>query len=147
MESWWDSVPAAVASESEAFRLVQLAQKQQKDAVIAIRIAAYTKAQQGRFDAEERYRKEMERLKVLVPLEEAKKLGRRAYDIMIPLMRAMAKNLGPRVNPADPIAAVDMIAAEVEAIIKAGRGEYQEVPEMPAVRIEIEEEAEDGTAA
>lgn len=147
LASLYDSVEAAIEIESEAFRLVQLAQKQQQDSVIAIRIAAYTKAQQGRFEAEERYRKEMERQRILVPLEEAKKVGRRAYDIMIPLMRAMGKNLGPRVSPSDPLAGMKMIDAEIEAIIKAGRGEYEAPSELPPVKIELEEEAEDGIAS
>ena len=150
--SLWDSVQAAVEIEGAALGLVREAQRLKNDQVIAIRISAYTKAQQGRFEAEKRYREEMERQKILVPLEDAKRIGRRAYDVMLPLLRALGKNIGPALSPSDPLAAAQKIDTAVEAIIRAGRGAYDEpAPDekpLPIVKIELpDEEEHDGDPA
>jgi len=118
------SLAAAIEVEQEAHRLVAVAQKAQNDALIAVRIAAYNKARDGRFATETAYREELERRRVLVELNEAKAIARKGYDVMVPLLRALSKNAGPLCNPSDPLHASRILEQQIEAIIAQAEKEY-----------------------
>jgi len=120
-----DSLNAAIQVEQEAHRLVADAQRNcEKTSILEARIRAYNNARDGRFNAERAFREEMERQNVLVPLDEAKALGRKGYDVMIPALRAVGSRIAPDCNPQDPLLAKRLIDAEIEAIIAQAREVY-----------------------
>jgi len=120
-----DSLNAAIQVEQEAHRLVLDAQRtSEKTSILEARIRAYNNARDGRFNAERAFREEMERQNILVPLSEAKAIGRRAYDVMLPALRAIGSRIAPDCNPTDPLIAKRLIDAEVEAVIAQAREVY-----------------------
>lgn len=118
------SLTAAIEVEQEAHRLVIEAQKARTDAILAVRIAAYTKAQANRLEAEERVQKYLTAQRILVPFIEAKAEARRGYDALIPQLRALSKNAGPLCNPENALRATQILDAQIEAIIAQAAKEY-----------------------
>lgn len=117
LSSLESSVAAAVEMEEAAFTNAKAAKTE-----AAIR--AYNNARDGRFAAERAYREEMERRGILVPMEEAKSLGRKGYDVMLPALRSLGSRIGGTVNPSDAVRAADVIDREITAIIAQAEAAY-----------------------
>lgn len=118
------SLIAAIEVEQEAHRLVIEAQKERKDAILSVRIAAYSKAQGNRLEAEERVQKYLLAQRILVPFTEAKAEARKGYDAIIPQLRALSKNAGPLCNPENALRATKILEQQIEAIIAQAAKEY-----------------------
>lgn len=119
------SLVAAIEVEQEAHRLVIEAQKARTDNILAVRIAAYSKAQANRLEAEERVQKYLLAQRILVPFTEAKAEARKGYDAIIPQLRALSKNAGPLCNPENPLRATKILEQQIEAIIAQAAKEYE----------------------
>lgn len=119
------SLIAAIGVEQEAERLVREAQRDRSQrGVMSVCIAAYSKAQANRLEAEERVQKYLLAQRILVPFTEAKAEARRGYDALIPQLRALSKNAGPLCSPENPLRATQILAAQIEAIIAQAEKEY-----------------------
>jgi hypothetical protein len=119
------SLRKAIAVENEAHRLVVEAQKARNDETIAIRIAAYTKAQKGRLDAEEQIVKLKEKIGLLIPVDKAEALIRRSFLPLLTRLRSLPKRAAFKANPADDVHAEAVLKQEIEEVISEWRGQYQ----------------------
>ncbi|HAK06595.1 MAG TPA: hypothetical protein DCO65_04905, partial [Spartobacteria bacterium] len=77
-----------------------------------------------RFRAEQAYREELERRRILIPLAEAMDLARRGYDIILSRLRSLPQNVAPRCNPANPNLVMEILEAECTEIIADVRRVY-----------------------
>lgn len=118
------SLCAAIEVEQEAHRLVIEAQKAKTDTILSVRIAAYSKAQANRLEAEERVQKYLLAQNILVPFTVAKAEARKGYDAIIPQLRALSKNAGPLCNPENALRATRILEQQIEAIIAQAAKEY-----------------------
>lgn len=112
-----DHLDNARNAADEAWRLLHEAMIEEKDNKIGVRLAVHTKALEAVFRAEELYRIEMERRRILIPLNEAKDMARKGYDVIISRLIAHPQNVAARVNPHDPHHAMDILQTEVTGII------------------------------
>lgn len=119
------SLKKAISVENEAHRLVAEAQKARNDETIAIRIAAYTKAQKGRLDAEEQIVKLKEKIGLLIPVDKAKALIRRSFLPLLTRLRSLPKRAAFKANPADDVHAEAALRQEMEDVIAEWRGQYR----------------------
>lgn len=87
-------------------------------------IRAYNCARDGRFVAEKAVREELERRKILVPLDEAKRLGRRGYEIMLPELLSLGARIAGEVNPSNPVLAASKIDHAMSNIIARAQESY-----------------------
>src|SRR5687768_15804624 len=72
----------------------------------------------------ERVQKYLTTERLLVPMTEAKAVARRGYDVLLPQLRALAKNAGPLCNPESALRATQILERQIEAIIAAAEKEY-----------------------
>jgi hypothetical protein len=122
---------AAIEVETEAFRLVRDAQKAQLDNLLAIRIAAYNKARDGRMEAETKVLDQKEREKILVPTDQALELIKKVLVPLITRFRSLSRRAGPKANPGSPLHAERVLEAEVEEAIAEVR------PIVSSVGVEV----------
>jgi hypothetical protein len=125
LDSLEHSLRKAISVENEAHRLVAEAQKARNDETIAIRIAAYTKAQKGRLDAEEQIVKLKEKIGLLIPVDKAKALIRRSFLPLLTRLRSLPKRAAFKANPADDVHAEAVLKQEIEEVIAEWRGQYR----------------------
>ena len=127
-----DSILAGVQSalakarevEDEAHRLVAQAQRMKDDEKIAIRIAAYNKALEGRLKAEEKCVELLEKLQVFITMDFAKQLMRKAWVPLLTRLRSVPQRAGIKANPHDDVHATAVISAEIEDAIKEAQGAF-----------------------
>ncbi|MEA3207879.1 MAG: hypothetical protein QOE70_936 [Chthoniobacter sp.] len=119
-----DSLAAAIEVEQEAHRLVIEAQLARNDEILAIRIAAYSKALDGRLSSEEKVQKFKERQGVLVTMDFAKQLIRRAWVPLLTRLRSIPKRAAVKANPHDDVHAEQVISIEIEDAIREARGAF-----------------------
>jgi hypothetical protein len=127
-----DSILAGVQSalaksrevEDEAHRLVAQAQRMKDDEKIAIRIAAYNKALEGRLKAEEKCVELLEKLQVFITMDFAKQLMRKAWVPLLTRLRSVPMRAGIKANPHDDVHATAVISAEIEDAIKEAQGAF-----------------------
>ncbi|MGB8168116.1 MAG: hypothetical protein WCF18_11535 [Chthoniobacteraceae bacterium] len=132
-----DSLAAAIEVEQEAHRLVVEAMSARNDEILAIRIAAYSKALDGRLSAEEKVHKLKERQGVLIEMDFAKQLIRKAWMPLLTRLRSIPKRAAVKVNPHDDVHAEQVLSAEIEDAIEEARNVYFVEPEAaPAVSSE-----------
>ncbi len=137
LDSLERSLRKAISVENEAHRLVAEAQKARNDDTIAIRIAAYTKAQKGRLDAEEQIVKLKEKIGILIPVDKAKALIRRSFLPLLTRLRSLPKRAAFKVNPADDVHAEAVLREEMEDVIAEWRGQYRGEGE-PEAKVDAE---------
>lgn len=121
-----DSLAAAIEVEQEAHRLVVEAQSARNDEILAIRISAYSKALDGRLSAEEKVHKLKERQGVLIEMDFAKQLTRKAWIPLLTRLRSIPRRAAMKVNPHDDVHAEQVLAAEIEDAIKEARDAFAE---------------------
>lgn len=119
------SLRKAIEVENEAHRLVAEAQRGKNDDTISIRIAAYTKAQKGRLDAEEQIVKLKEKIGLLISVDKAKALIRRSFLPLLTRLRSLPKRAAFKANPADDVHAEAVLKLEIEEVISEWRGQYR----------------------
>jgi hypothetical protein len=110
--------------EEEAHRLVAQAQRMRDDEKIAIRIAAYNKALEGRLKAEEKCVDLLEKLQVFITMDFAKQLMRKAWVPLLTRLRSVPMRAGIKANPHDDVHATEVISAEIEDAIKEAQGAF-----------------------
>ncbi|MEA3207822.1 MAG: hypothetical protein QOE70_879 [Chthoniobacter sp.] len=110
--------------EEEAHRLVAQAQRLRDDELIAIRISAYNKALEGRLKAEEKCVELLEKLQVLITMDFAKQLIRRAWVPLLTRLRSIPKRAAVKANPHDDVHAEQVISIEIEDAIREARGAF-----------------------
>jgi hypothetical protein len=115
----------AIEAHEESFRLLKEAMIEGRDNKIGVRLAVFNKAQEGRFRAEQAYREEMERQKVLIPLAQAMDVARRGYGIILSRLRCLPQNVAPRCNPANPHLVMVILETECAEIIADARRVYE----------------------
>lgn len=120
-DEFYQSLHDAREVRRDAYRLYQDAVIDEADDKLAVRLALHTKALEALQEAEKRYREEMERRRVLIPLNDAKDMARRGYDVMISRLSALPQNLASRVNPHDPHHAMDILQLECTGILSDAR--------------------------
>lgn len=135
LDSLERSLRKAISVENEAHRLVAEAQKARNDETIAIRIAAYTKAQKGRLDAEEQIVKLKEKIGLLIPVDKAKALIRRSFLPLLTRLRSLPNRAAFKANPADDVHAEAVLRQEMEDVIAEWRGQYRGEGE-PEVKVD-----------
>lgn len=124
LDSLQASLRGAISVEEASLKLVDTAMLNGGKNLESL-IRAYNHARDGRMDSEKRVREELQLREVLVPMAVAKKIGRRGYDAILPLLRALPKVAAPLVNPEDPVGAAAILQREVEGIIERARREYE----------------------
>lgn len=110
--------------EDEAHRLVAQAQRMKDDEKIAIRIAAYNKALEGRLKAEEKCVELLEKLQVFITMDFAKQLMRKGWVPLLTRLRSVPQRAGVKANPHDDVHATAVISAEIEDAIKEAQGAF-----------------------
>lgn len=120
-DEFYQSLHDAREARKEAYRLLSDAIVDGADDKIGVRLAVHTKALEAVHDAEKRYREEMEHRRILIPLNDAKDMARRGYDVMISRLSALPQNLASRVNPHDPHHAMDILQLECVGILSDAR--------------------------
>lgn len=118
------SLNALESSLKAAIQMEEIAHRNALALKTEAAIRAYNNARDGRFEAERAFREEMERRRILVPLDEAKQLGRKGWDVMLPALRALGSRVGGDANPVDAVRAAGVIDREVEGIIAQAEAAY-----------------------
>jgi len=108
---------AAIHVEEEAYRLVTQAQALKEDDIIAVRIAAFSKAQSGRMACETAVLDLKEREKSLVPMEEAKDFFKRIMQPLLTRLRSLPRRAARLVSPSDAVHAEEVLTREIEDAI------------------------------
>lgn len=112
-----DALLNARQAAAEAWRLLSESMTANQDDLIGVRLSVHNKALEALFKAEQSYREELERRKILVPLNEAQDLSRKGYEIILSRLSSLPPNMAPRVNPKDPGHAMDLLQTECSGII------------------------------
>jgi len=112
---------AAIEASDEATRLLKEAMIEGKSNKISPLLSIHTKALEARFRAEQSYREELERRRILIPVTEAQDLIRRGFDVIIARLTALPQNVAPRCNPQDPHRAMTILEEAVAAIMEDAR--------------------------
>lgn len=87
----------------------------------SVRLAEHNKAIEARLKAEKAYREELERRKLIVPLQEAMEMCRRTMEPVLRRLKKIPAEIGPQCNPQDPLTAVKILENEINAVIAVGR--------------------------
>jgi hypothetical protein len=114
----------AIEASEEAFRLLKEAMIEEKDQKISARLAVFNKSSENRFKAEQSYREELGRRRILIPLAEAKEIARRGYEVIIQRLNALPQNVAQRCNPTDPDRAITVLESECTAILADAQKVY-----------------------
>jgi hypothetical protein len=121
-----DALFAAIYASEEAFRLLQEAMIEGKTSKIGGILSIHNKALEVRFRAEQSYREELERRRILIPLAEAQDIMRKGFDVIIARLMALPQNVAPRCNPQDPHRAMNLLEEAVAAIMEDARAAFAE---------------------
>jgi len=124
-----DALFAAIQVSDEAWRLLQEAMIEGKSNKISPLLSIHTRAIEARFRAEQSYREELERRRILVPLVAAQDVARKGFDVIIARLTALPQNVAPRCNPQDPHRAMGILEEAVATIMEDARAAFAE-PEM-----------------
>jgi len=119
-DSLLDALNNAIAVADGAFEDYEYA-RVHKLGSRSIRLSEHNKAIDSRLKAEKAYREEMERRKILVPIQEAVDMCRRTMDPVLRRLKKLPQESGPQCNPQDALTAVRILEAEVNTIIGIGR--------------------------
>jgi hypothetical protein len=92
--------------------------------LIGVRLSVHNKALEQLFRAEQSYREELERRRVLIPLNEAQDISRRGYEVILSRLSALPQNLAPRANPSNPAHAMEILQSEAHSIIADAQKAY-----------------------
>jgi hypothetical protein len=106
----------AIAAEN-AWLLLDEAFLEGKASKISTFLNLHSKAVEARVKAEGMIRQELERQKVLIPMNDAKTSVRRVVEIIVSRLSAMPQNIAPRCNPHSPEHAMEILQEECTAII------------------------------
>jgi hypothetical protein len=114
-----DAVTNARHAADEAWRLLHEAMIEGRASKIQVFLSIHNKAVEARFRAESAYREELERQRILIPLATAMEITRRAFDVILPRLKALPQNVGPRCT--DPHTAIMVLEDESISILKAAQ--------------------------
>jgi len=117
---------AAIEASDEATRLLKEAMIEGKSNKVSPLLSIHTKAIEARFRAEQSYRDELERRRILIPLTEAQDIARKGFDVIIARLTALPQNVAPRCNPQDPHRAMNLLEEAVAAIMEDARAAFAE---------------------
>jgi hypothetical protein len=123
-EALYDAIEAA----REAYRLLREAMLEDKDQKISVRIGLFNKASENRFKAETAHREELERRKILVPLDVAQDWFKRGLDVIITRLRCLPQNVASRCNPANANHAMEVLEVECNGILAEAQQIYAADP-------------------
>lgn len=87
----------------------------------SVRLSEHNKAVEMRLKAEKAYREELERRKLLVPIQEATDMCRRTMEPVLRRLKKIPQEVGPQCNPQDALTAVRILEAEINGVIAIGR--------------------------
>ena len=87
----------------------------------SVRLSEHNKAIDSRLKAEKAYREELERRRLIVPIQEAMDVCRRTMEPVLRRLKKIPAEVGPQVNPQDALTAVKILEGEVNAVIAIGR--------------------------
>jgi hypothetical protein len=119
-----DAVLHARQAAAEAWRLLSESMTLNQNDLIGVRLSVHNKALEQLFRAEQSYREELERRRVLIPLNEAQDISRRGYEVILSRLSALPQNLAPRANPSNPAHAMEILQSEVHSIIADAQKAY-----------------------
>ena len=88
-----------------------------QDDLIGVRLSVHNKALEALFKAEQSYREELERRRMLIRLGEAMEIARRGYEVILQRLKALPQNVAQRCNPTDPTRAMTVLESECTAIL------------------------------
>lgn len=112
-----DSLGGIKSAVRESGKLLSEALMEQRVQKVGAWISLHTRAVEARVKAESMVREELERNKILIPLNEAQAMARKGYQIILQRLSALPQNLSAKLNPADPAWAMDVLQQEVAGII------------------------------
>lgn len=115
-----DALSNAIAVADGAFEDYDFARRN-KLGSRSVRLAEHNKALDSRLKAEKAYREEVERRKLIVPLQEAMDMCRRTMEPVLRRLKKIPSEVGPQCNPQDPLMASKILEGEVNAVIAVGR--------------------------
>jgi hypothetical protein len=119
-----DAILHARQAAAEAWRLLSESMILNQNDLIGVRLSVHNKALEQLFRAEQSYREELERRRVLIPLNEAQDISRRGYEVILSRLSALPQNLAPRANPSNPAHAMEILQSEVHSIIADAQKAY-----------------------
>lgn len=119
-DSLLDALKNAIAVSDGAFLDYEDA-RVNRLATRSIRLSEHNKAVDMRLKAEKAYREELERRKLLVPIQEAMDICRRTMEPVLRRLKKIPQEVGPQCNPQDPLMAVKILEAEINSVIAVGR--------------------------
>jgi len=117
LKSLQSSLKGAISVEQSAMRLVDDAMANKRDELLSVRIAAYNKARDGRYDSEKVVQEILQKNRTLIPLDEAKRMVGKVLGTIFSRLRAVPRRAAPKANPVDDVLAEEVIRIEIEAAI------------------------------
>lgn len=128
LRSLWRSLDKAIRMEQRAYNNAAATPTEQC-------IRAYNNARDGRFAAHDAYMDALAKMRVFVPLEEAKRIGMVPVEIMVRLLRNMGTKLAQQCGGDDAervLAAKRVIDAEAAGIIRQAQAGLEPAHEAAA---------------
>ena len=122
-----DALADSITMNRNAFALFEEARASGDDGRLAHYIRIYTASLQLRLKAEKMAREEMERRRVLVNLEEAKAICRRCIGAVEKRLRRLPQEVGPQINPQQPVLAYEILQRAVNEVLVAGQEALREL--------------------
>lgn len=119
-DSLHDALQNAIKVSEGAFEDYENA-RVNKLATRSIRLAEHSRAVDMRLKAEKAYREELERRKLLVPIQDAIDMCRRTMDPVLRRLKKIPQEVGPQCNPQEALKAVSILELEINNVISIGR--------------------------
>ena len=116
-----DLLNDATYMNKQAFTHLEEARLEGNDNRIALYMRVYLASLHMRLKAEKLAREEMERRRVLVNMEEARAVCRRCLDAVAKRIRRLPQEVGPQINPQQPVLAYEILQRAVNEVLVAGQ--------------------------
>lgn len=129
-DTLFDALQASIYVQEEAYEMLQDSMRGGIDEQVSIRLSVHNKAIEARYKAEEMYRAELERRKLLIPYTQAAEEFRKGFVFLLNRLRRMPGSLASQCNRTNPLEAFTILDREVNNMIADAQKEY--APYVPA---------------
>jgi hypothetical protein len=127
-DSLLDALKNSISIADAAYEDYQLA-RANPELNRSARLSEHNKALDARLKAEEAYRKEMERRKLLVPKHEILERTRRIIENVLRRIKKLPQEQGPQTNPENALHATNVLTRAVDDILSSCQSALREVKE------------------
>lgn len=118
LEDTLQGIKMAVHESRDELRRSLIEGKPQK---IGAWISLHTRAVEARVKLESMVREELERQKVLIPMDEAQTQARKVVGVIVARLMSLPQNVAPRCNLTNPDLVMTILEDECAAILKAAQ--------------------------